>query len=106
MSSNLLCKQTLNSDIEEVKLRALGKFYQTPEHKDASLPGKERSIKQVGTPPFLDCIPQENCSADRPLATYRQVKSLPLQSIRNNQLKSQVVLPITLCLVAMVLFYP
>ena len=63
-------------------------------------------MEHVGTPPFLDYIPQENRRADQPLATYRQGKSLPPHSLRINQFKSHTVLPITLCLVAVALFYP
>jgi hypothetical protein len=51
-----------NSWDEEV---SSGKFHQTPEHKDSSLLGRERrSVEHVGTPPFLDYVPQENRRAD------------------------------------------
>ena len=89
------------------QLRAFGKFHQTSEHKDPSLLGRvRRSMEHVSTLPFLDYIPQENCRADWPLVTYRQEKSLPPHSLRTIQFKSHTVLSITLCLVAVALFYP
>ena len=95
------------SEMLKRSAQGIWKIHQTPEHKDPSLPRRERRLlEHLGTPPFLNCISQENHRVDQPLATYRQGKSLPPHPLRTNQFKSHTVLPITLCLVAVALFYP